>query len=293
MSIRASCWLTGSALLVLASAAPLWAQQLQARDPAISPDGRYLAFQGIEGGRANLYLHDFETGDLALLTSTDALEGGPAWSPDGESIAFYSNRDGNFDIYTVRMDGTELRRRTDDAAMDLMPSWLSADDLLYVSNRNGDQLRLLHLDSGADELLSVEVEHHNRATLSPSGKELSVGLKRGDDWDLAILDLDGGIKRVLDAGPDRAGSGAWSPDGQTLVYPSRQTGDWDLYSVPAAGGTPVRLTSDPGRELDPTWTVDGGWILFTSNRSGIFRLYRMRPDGSELGPLPVGDDGAR
>lgn len=257
----------------------------------MAPGGRHLAFQGIEDGRARVYLHDFATGDLTRLTSIEALEGGPAWSLDGKTIAFYSDRDGNFEIYTIRMDGTDLRRRTDHAAMDLMPSWLSDDELLYVSDREGDQLRRLHLESGEDELLSAEVEHHNRATLSPSGRELSVALRRGDDWDLAILDLDSAVSRVLDAGPDRSGSGAWSPDGRYLVYPSRQTGDWDLYRIPAVGGTPTQLTSDAGRELDPTWTPDGAWILFSSNRSGNFQLYRMRADGSELGLLPIGFKG--
>src|SRR5438046_2142886 len=67
------------------------------RYPAISPDGRWVAFsyQGdiwrvlAEGGRAE------------RLTSHLARDIQPVYSPDGKSILFASNRFGNYDLFLM------------------------------------------------------------------------------------------------------------------------------------------------------------------------------------------------
>ena len=58
--------------------------------PAVSPDGRYLAFAASHAGSLRVYLRDLETGDLRPLPGTDngML---PFWSPDGNSVAFFAD----------------------------------------------------------------------------------------------------------------------------------------------------------------------------------------------------------
>ena len=61
--------------------------------PAISPDGKRLAFTSNRLQNAELYLMDLTTRTLQQLTHTDELdEYMPAFSPDGTSIAFVSER---------------------------------------------------------------------------------------------------------------------------------------------------------------------------------------------------------
>jgi Tol biopolymer transport system component len=59
------------------------------RWPALSPDGKRIAFQTFEGG-ARIYLMDRDGSNRRQLTSSDRESNIPKWSPDGRWIAFYS-----------------------------------------------------------------------------------------------------------------------------------------------------------------------------------------------------------
>ena len=73
-----------------AAAEPLWL-----RYPAISPDGKQIAF----GYRGDIYLVPAKGGQAAPLTIHDAHDFMPVWSHDGKQIAFASDRHGNFDVF--------------------------------------------------------------------------------------------------------------------------------------------------------------------------------------------------
>ena len=66
--------------------------------PAISPDGKWLAFASNRLQNAELYLMDLTTRSLHQLTHTEELdEYMPAFSPDGKSIAFVTERTPRWD----------------------------------------------------------------------------------------------------------------------------------------------------------------------------------------------------
>ncbi len=58
------------------------------KEPAISPDGRRIAFISDRGGSSgNVFLPDLESGAIHRLTDEVEAER-PAWSPDGNQIAY-------------------------------------------------------------------------------------------------------------------------------------------------------------------------------------------------------------
>lgn len=90
-------------------------------NPAVSPDGRMLVFQGYRGGGFgddDLYLSrrtDYGWGDPKLLpppiNTTDA-EGHPRFSPDGRILFFSSDRGGGYnDIYMVSVEALGVPRQ--------------------------------------------------------------------------------------------------------------------------------------------------------------------------------------
>ncbi len=91
--------------------------------PAVSPDGRHIAFSSNRDDNLEIYVMNADGGHLRRLTDHPGRDDQPTWSPDGQWIAFSSTRDGIFEIYIMRADGSDLRRLTDNKAIDADPAW--------------------------------------------------------------------------------------------------------------------------------------------------------------------------
>jgi hypothetical protein len=78
--------------------------------PAVSPDGRWIAFASGRSGNLDLYLVPPEGGTPLQLTRHAAQDSLPAWSPDGKWIAFVSNREGGWAVWAITVDGTQERQ---------------------------------------------------------------------------------------------------------------------------------------------------------------------------------------
>ena len=57
--------------------------------PAVSPDGRHLAFAATSDGKTELWVRDLDSLTARALTGTEGAYD-PFWSPDSRSIAFYA-----------------------------------------------------------------------------------------------------------------------------------------------------------------------------------------------------------
>ena len=79
-------------------------------DPALSPDGRLVAYASDRAGDDNLdiWVKQVDGGEPLRLTSHSADEYEPSFSPDGNRIVFRSERDGG-GLYTISSLGGEPR----------------------------------------------------------------------------------------------------------------------------------------------------------------------------------------
>jgi Tol biopolymer transport system component len=80
-------------------------------DPAISPDGKLLAYASDRsgGGHLSLWLRQIGGGDAVRLTRGDADDVEPDFSPDGTRIVFRSTREGG-GLYLIPALGGEARK---------------------------------------------------------------------------------------------------------------------------------------------------------------------------------------
>jgi len=94
-------------------------------NPALSPDGEWVALSMPVGRSWHLFLMRVDGSGLVQLTDTRSVDVQPAWSPDGKWIVFTSNRakadmrgrgKGNWDIWAIDRDGKNLMRLTVDKA---------------------------------------------------------------------------------------------------------------------------------------------------------------------------------
>ena len=95
--------------------------------PAWSPDGRKIAYVGIEENRIDIFVMDIETGMPVQLTSDSGDNEDPSWSPDGSMIAFTSTREGGIQrIYVMNASGTDQRRLLKMKGRQSQPDWSSS-----------------------------------------------------------------------------------------------------------------------------------------------------------------------
>jgi hypothetical protein len=119
----------------------------RARDPAVSPDGRWLAFSQNGPGESVLAMIPAGPVDRDAELPVRVVWRGqpreqafqPAWSPDGSRIAFSAWRRGGYrDILVVDVATGGVREVTADRAIDMAPAWSADGRTLYFdSDRTG------------------------------------------------------------------------------------------------------------------------------------------------------------
>src|SRR6185437_11048839 len=139
------CFLT----MAIAQEHLLWMQQ-----PAISPDGNWIAFEY----KGNLFKVPASGGTAVPLTINSAYNGYPVWSHDGRSIAFASDRYGNFDVFVMPAGGGEAKRLSYNSTREV-PSSFTADDKSVIFNaaRQDTAAHVQFPIGGMSELYSVPV----------------------------------------------------------------------------------------------------------------------------------------
>jgi Tol biopolymer transport system component/DNA-binding winged helix-turn-helix (wHTH) protein len=112
--------------------------RLQA-DPALSPDGRKIAYLSNRSGSWEIWVMNVETqASMQLTHFRGPPAGSPSWSPDGLQIAFDALEGAHPDIFVVPADGGTPRRITAIPGENAVPSWSQDGKFVYfASNRNG------------------------------------------------------------------------------------------------------------------------------------------------------------
>jgi Tol biopolymer transport system component len=224
-------------------------------DPALSPDGKTIAFVSDREGTPNLYTMSADGTNIKRLTESTinalGVVGGsdPAWSADGRQIAYSAvNDEAGSSICIVNADGTELRRITERFGYaDVSPSF-SPDGTKIIFER-------------AQNIVVVNADGTN----------------------LQQLTTDNGSQLALNANP------VYSPSGAQIVFTSRRDGVLDardslvfeIYKMNADGSGQTRLTNEVDDNLNPIWSSDGTKILFTSARGTSGGIFVMNADGTE------------
>jgi Tol biopolymer transport system component len=225
----------------------------QSTGPALSPDGRKVAFSLADptnGDEWDIYVINVDGTGLTRLTTDPAFDGWrPAWSPDGQEIAFFSTRDDplNDEIYVMNADGSNVRRLTNNPADDAHPAW------------------------------------------SPDGSEIAFVTNRDGDFDIYLMNADGSNPTPLTVDPANEDWPAWSPDGTKIAFDTFRDGDREIYTINVDGTGLMNLTNDPGFDSAPAWSPDGTKIAFISDRAGPLDIWIMNADGSS--PVNLTNDG--
>ena len=195
-------------------------------DPAISPDGRKVAFASNRDGSWDLYIMLLETGDVTRLTDTPEYDAGPSWSSDGLWLVYESyvpdKNGGNIELFIRPTDGSQAPiRLTDDPGADYDPTWSPQGRLItFVSTRSGDsEIWVADLDRPDDRFENISRDRYAldlHPAWSPDGDQLSWASTSSDGvQNLYVWDISqpGDPPRSLGSGS----VSAWSPKGDAIL----------------------------------------------------------------------------
>ncbi len=100
--------------------------------PALSPDGRSVAFVSNRDGHYNVYVGLVRGGELVQVTHGTSMKSRPSWSPDGSTLAYAQMNDsGTMDVWEISALGGSPRKVLLNASD---PTWTPDGHLLVYQN---------------------------------------------------------------------------------------------------------------------------------------------------------------
>jgi Tol biopolymer transport system component len=167
--------------------------------PAISSDGRYIAFSVRQHGQSLLYVMQTDGTNARVVTDSLDLQGAPAWAPDGQSITSAANDHGVPHLFRVPVDGGPPASFVQDYSVD--PTW--APDGRFVVYSGADigttfSVKAVTVDAAAHPLPALTLTRGARhVAFLPGGRALV--LLRGEiqHKNLWLVDLETGAERQL------------------------------------------------------------------------------------------------
>jgi Tol biopolymer transport system component/DNA-binding winged helix-turn-helix (wHTH) protein len=255
---------------------PVVSGPLNESDPAVSPDGRRVAFVQREAGAsasADIYIRDLHDGQTTRVTDDAASDRMPAWSPDGARLAFVRATATTCDILirSIRSQG-EQRVAPCGNPVELKLAWTADGRSLLLAQRpeprahTGLRIARLALDTGAITPLTAppsSMAGDDSPAVSPDGRRVAF-IRRisGGVADVHVVGSDGsGLRRVTFDEADLTGVD-WSSDGRSIVYSSDRAGGYSLWRVPADGGTPVMMAGGAARMKHPVTDRAGRRVVY-------------------------------
>jgi Tol biopolymer transport system component len=167
--------------------------------PAISPDGRYIAFSVRRHDQKILYAMQADGTRARVVTDALDLEGNPAWSPDGQSIISAAVDHGFPRLYRLPLDGRPPARFVQEYALD--PTWsLDGRLLVYSGPDIGTvfSVKAVTSEGAVQPLPALTLTRGARhLVFLAEGRELAFLQGELHHKDLWVLDLQTGSKRQL------------------------------------------------------------------------------------------------
>ena len=229
-------------------------------NPAISPDGEYIAFASDRAGKMEIFKMKLDGSEVIQLT-TNATANGPNlvygldWHPDGSKLIFAVRRDDPeqiWKIFQVNADGSGFTRLTQGPLDALFPRYSFDGTQIYMQRNtlfNGFTTEIYVSTAIASSM--------TRLTFSANGSTSGASRHPAEV-------LENGLLKV-----------AFARDASSS---SQQ-----IHIMNTDGSGVQRISNNPYNEW---WAVQArgieNEILFNSNRSGdgIFNIWKMNTDGS-------------
>jgi len=278
--------------------------------PAISPDGRYVAFLSEKDlFSVDLFMAEVATGRIVRKLSSAnsdphiealrSLDSSGTWSPDSEQFAYVVTAGGAQEIVIVATDNGQKQRTIAFERIGAVsnPAWSPDGRYIAFSGSVGGITDLFIYDLESDE--TTQLTNDKYADLQPSwapdGQTIAFTSDRGPEtnfeklafskFQLATIDVATSEVQVIPVfGNVKHINPQYSADNDRLYFLSDQDGITDIYELNLQNGDVRRITNlatavSGHTYLSPAMTVaQDGTIAYTVFDELEFHIYTMQID---------------
>ncbi len=241
---------------------------------------------GNRTGNKEVYLCDFDGGNLRQITSDKSISLCPYWAPSGTHIAYTSFRRGFPDIYLV-----DLRS----GARNCIANYPGINMAGGISPRGTEALMILSKD-GNPEVYTKELASGNLTRLtrtqrageaspvwSPDGSQIAYvsDLAGAGSPQIYVMDRSGNSRRLTARGRENVAPD-WGANGW-ITYCSRQGGRYGIHIIHPSTMEERRISPDDTHYEDPSWASDGRHIVCARQDGRSSKIYML----DTMGDPPV------
>ena len=242
-----------------------------ATSPALSPDGRMLAFIRSEytfGGPGQIHVKLLPDGEPVQLTHDDMMKrGSPKFSPDGARIAYAAFKPGSgWETWVVPVLGGQPRLyMTNASGLTWIEAGLRQERFLYSElTGRGHQMAVVTSTQSRDRRRTVympptEMGMAHRSYLSPDRKQVLLAEMDHRSWlPCRLTPFDGSSPgRPVGPTPAQCTDAAWSPDGKWMYFSANTGSGYHIWRQRFPDGDPEQITSGVTQEEGIEVAPDG------------------------------------
>jgi dipeptidyl aminopeptidase/acylaminoacyl peptidase len=255
--------------------------------PAISPDGRRIAFlsdRGDKEAKTQVWVMPSDGGEAEALTRFPGGVSDFAWAPDGARLAVIASD-------PDRAEGEEAPKQPEPIVIDR--HYFKEDYVGWVTDKR-QHLYLFEIAGRKATRLTSGAHDEYMPAWSPDGSRIAYVTKRGPDpdrhnnWDIYVIEARAGAaERQLtrfpgaDNDPSWASRPDWSPDSRRIAYVSSGEDKWIYYApwslavIDVDGGAVTRPAGVEAFHTRPQFTPDGAAVLALAEGSRVTHVSRV------------------